>query len=187
MSEQHSDDDLDASLGQLLTALLAQQDADQASMLKNYEEFSCVKQAVKNLEEQNLDEFYYFFVYPLKKISQAVVANVYPKNTRAQFICLEHGFVQSHFRNWIEKIEGSACCADKARYILALLLRHFTHGTEITFNKEAKYTFHHSQLAFTTQEHIVDFFEGLYALHVGRPEKYLVQTMRLSALLHRPE
>lgn len=95
-----------------------------------------------------------------------------PQQDKLEFLFLSADFVKINFQRYIEEIEGSACCADKSRTIVARLARYFATGEEIVFDYSGEYTYHLPQQIFRHHSEIIDFFEGLRSFYYGNPDPY---------------
>jgi len=130
------------------------------------------KLAAEAIKNMNGEEFQYHAAYPYEQIAKGVILSE-TNSTEAQFIFMNYNYVERHFRFWIEAVEGGACSADKSRWVVKSLLRHFMSGTEIKPDYEQKYTYHLPKKIFTNEAEVIDFFTGIHGLNYGRPGKYL--------------
>jgi len=125
----------------------------------------------KNIE--SVDEFYYGIIYPHEKFLNGLIKSEISKDNDVLFILKRSRFIEQNFRYWIEKVEGSACCADKTKTILTRLIEFYKNGTKIEFDYSAEYTFHLPKTIFNNHELIIDFYDGLKRLYYGNPTVYL--------------
>lgn len=121
----------------------------------------------------DIDEFYFGLVYPHDQFLHGLIMSEISIDKDVAFILKHSQFIDSHFLYWIEKTEGSACCADKSRNILRQLVNFYKTGERIEFDYTQEYTFHLPKSNFTTHEIIIEFYEGLKGLNYGNPTKYL--------------
>ncbi|MBC8740474.1 hypothetical protein F6X40_27950 [Paraburkholderia sp. UCT31] len=157
----------------VLEGLLAGIHADNEQLFDTVAATPVVKDAVGKVSEGDLDGFYFALLYPLSNMVDGLLERELPLSREAQFLFKHSTFVESHFRRLIEKFEGSACCADKSRTILAKLLRFFNTGAEVSFDYTQKYTYHLPTKVFTTHHEILGFFAALQSLLFGRGEPYV--------------
>lgn len=128
---------------------------------------------VETVKNGNYEDAYYLFLMPLKEAWEGLLHTALPNNHKAHFLIEKQDFVGAHFEEIVKRKEGTSCCADKERSILGAMLRFLITGKLIKFNYEAQYTYHLPKTVFTTHEDIESFFNGLYDLYYGKPEKYL--------------
>lgn len=132
-----------------------------------------VAELIDLVKKGDYESVYYQFFYPLKKAGSGLLQIALPNNHKAHFIIEHQDYVDSHYEKLIVRREGVACSADKARTILSGLLRFFISERQIKFNYDGEYTYHLPKTIFTTHDEIIEFFEGIYGLYYGSPEKYL--------------
>lgn len=131
--------------------------------------------AREQINKRNTEDFYYLFLYPTGRPLQGFLESEMPGNHNAQFL-FQHGeFIECHYRNLFERIEGSACCADKSRTIMRGLARFLLDGKEIVFDYTQEYTYHLPKKIFNNHKSIVDFFESIYALYYGKFDKFIFE------------
>jgi hypothetical protein len=118
---------------------------------------------------------------PFEKILDGLIAREVSENFKARFLLLHSQYVLWQFRRVIEQLEGSACCADKAKTILRSLLRFFLTGEKIVFDRNQQYTFHLPESVFAEHAEIVRFFDALCTLYHGDPAPYVDMLSTLSA------
>lgn len=121
----------------------------------------------------DVEEFYLGIIYPYEQFVSGLIKSEISKNKEVVFILENSQFIEHHFRYWVEKIEGMACCADKTRTILRRLIEFYKNGTMIEFDYTAEYTFHLPRVIFKTHESIVVFYKGIKSLKYGNPTRYL--------------
>lgn len=147
-----------------------------------YDEISgnpAIESARKYIADRNTEEFYLMFLYPLMSPIEGFLENEFPGNTKAQFLFQRIDFVEIHFLNLIEKIEGSACSADKSRTIMRCIARFLIDGSEIKFDYEQEYTYHLPKKVFLDHESIMNFFDAIYNLYYGDHIKYIYEIQRI--------
>lgn len=131
---------------------------------------------------EDLQGFYLGLIYPHQQFISGLIKSEISTNKDVVYIFENSENIEHHFRYWIEKIEGSACCADKTRTILRRLVEFYKNGTEIQFDYNAEYTFHLPKVIFKTHESIIGFYEAVRALRFGNPTKYLNELKSLISI-----
>lgn len=157
----------------LLETILGSSNEDKASLFKAVSHIPAMEDAQAYAKSGQADEFTYSLVYPLERVVEGLLESTIPGRVKAQFILQHYRFLRSNFQTLLERREGLSCSADKARTILHRLLRFYLTEQEVAFDSSEAHTFGHPTQIFRTHREIVDFFEGLYALYYGLPEKYL--------------
>lgn len=142
-----------------------------------------IQDAVKCALDANFEDFYFLLLYPIGKALDGLLEHV-THNEAAQFILRHSLFVESHFSNLIERIEGSPCSADKSRTIVQALLNFYMTGKEIAFNYDQDVTYQLPKVIFKTHDAIIEFAEGLRQLHAGCPKKYLAALAAVAKIDH---
>jgi hypothetical protein len=97
------------------------------------------------------------------------------------FLYTHYSFVENHFRNLIETSEGSACCADKSRWIIKSLLKYYKDGTEFDMGIDEEKCFWKPRTIFREAKLIIDFYQALRHLYYGRFEKYVIILKQIMA------
>lgn len=130
-------------------------------------------QAVEAVTGGRPEHFHLLWLYPLEKVSRGVLAHAgVPFGSQASDLFLHYSFFESHFKYVYDTFEGGACCADKSRWVLRALLRHFQSGSPIAVPTEEN-AFWAPKKVLNTQESILGYFHALRQLHAGRPDSYL--------------
>lgn len=127
----------------------------------------------------NIDEFYFGLIYPFEQFISGLIKIEISKNEDIVFILKYSNFIKSHFENWIKKIEGSACCADKSSVILKSLYSFFKDNKSIEFNYNQEYTYHLPKTIFNTHDKIIDFYKSIKNLKYGHPDLYFKEVEKL--------
>lgn len=161
------------TLQQICTRLLDAQAGEDRGLIEAVVPGAMRDGALKALENANLEVFRLEAVRPFERITEALAAEAAPGNRKASFLATQSAFVARHFREQIEKFEDSACCADKTRTITRALFRHLKDGTPIHFNYDQEYTYHLPERIFREEKEIVEFFDALYGLYWGRPDRFV--------------
>lgn len=127
-----------------------------------------------NLERINDGEdFDLLLHYQFKKFLKGFIKVKFGDNNMIHFLLMNHQFVESHFLKWIIQKEGSACSSDKSRTIMSSIFKSKQTDGKIKWDYDAEYTYHLPKKVFKTHEEIISFFESLYHLFYGNPDKYL--------------
>ena len=71
-----------------------------------------VKRAVDCVRNGNCTGFYFALMYPISNMVNGLLAKELPNSPDAQFLLKNSRFIENHFKKLIEKLEGSACCAE---------------------------------------------------------------------------
>jgi hypothetical protein len=165
--------DADDAIGAVLGAILEHSHEDRLAAYAAVREHPMLRQAETWAREGHPDRFFYALPYPLERTVDGLLRTVAPQNPQARFLLAHFSFLNSHFQKVLQRREGVQCSADKSRNILRQLLQHLLTGKPIRFDPEEPYSFNQPRSVFTTQTEILDFFEALYALYYGEPERYL--------------
>ncbi len=122
---------------------------------------------------ESVEEFYLGLIYPHEQFISGLIKSEISNNRDVIHLFKNSNTIEHHFRYWIEKKEGSACCADKTRTILKRLVKFYKTGEKIEFDYTQEYTFHLPKVVFKTHESIINFYEGVKHLQYGNPIAYL--------------
>ena len=145
------------------------------SAFKSVSSIPAFEIAREQINKRNTKNFYYLFLHPTERPLQGFLESEMPGNYRAQFL-FQHGqFIEKHYKNLFQRIEGSFCCADKSRAIMRGLARFLLDGEEIVFDYNQEYTYHLPKKIFNNHKSIVDFFESIYALYYGQIDKFILE------------
>lgn len=178
-------DKLSKQLGVIFNAILDSADKEEIESYQMLKELSLFQKATKALQSNNPELFYYEFLYPFEKVVSGLLkVEISNHSEKLGFLFLHSQWIERHFNFLIEKVEGSACCADKSRTIIKEIAQSLLLKTDIHFNYSQQYTFHLPTKIFTDHQSIMEFFDALHAFHWGNPRKYLHQ---MSILIKRIE
>jgi len=169
------------AIADLISGLLAAFELDESKIFETIAAHPSIARAKQFIEKREVDGFQLFVMHPVESVFQQIVRASLKSSPQsdekmlryAEFIFLHAGEIENHYERLFHKIEGNACCADKSRTIMKLLLRFFLEGKEIKFNYEQEYTYHLPKKIFKTHEEIVEFFYGLHEFHYGSPDRYI--------------
>lgn len=134
--------------------------------------YDVVASALESAKKGDYEQLYFLYCYPIEQTLDGLIEQA-TGNHKAQFLLKNSQFVEPHFKHHIEKIEGSACSADKSRTIMHGLLKFYMEGKKIQFNYKQEYIYGLPTTVFKTHDAIVDFFEGIHQLYFGNPDAYL--------------
>ena len=166
-------------IASVLEAIAKLEDGDAARAFHEVSDQSAVKAVVQRLREGDLSGFDQHLSRPFETMARGLLAHALPGREAAWFLIMNRRFVETHFRWVIERKEGFCCCADKTRAIVRRLFRLLAEDKPIVFDPQASVTFHHPTTVFTTQESIVEFFQGVHRLYHGNPDGYLAILRRI--------
>lgn len=157
----------------VITAILGSAEQDKMALFASLKDHPLLQDAQTFARDGQAEQFHYSLPYRLEGVVDGLLQTAIPRKREAHFILMQYRFLNTHFKNILQRGEGMSCCADKSRTILDRLLQYYLTGKEIVFDPNEKYTFGHPTTVFTTHQEIVEFFEGLYGLYYGNPEGYL--------------
>lgn len=177
MSEKKQDE-LKGALSSLANAF-SMNNASKAESSAN-EELKNLYNKIVNSSDP-IEDYFYEVLHEDGNIKDGLLQLSGVTNSKARWLMLHSSFVECQFKKFIERVEGSPCCADKSRTIIRALFFWLHQEKKIVFNYEQEYTFHLPKQIFNTHEKIADFFEAIMALYYGMPEKYLAQLKEILA------
>jgi hypothetical protein len=136
-------------------------------------------EAIKNLKESKTkiddpESFDCFINHKLNKGIKILVSTLHEPSickdkSKPNFIYAKYSFLENHIRNLCEIREGSACCADKSRYILKMYLEYSITGEIPEFDPSIeKYWIPN----FGDNEIWIKYCDSLYRLYYGYTEDY---------------
>jgi hypothetical protein len=176
-SESQADPEtLNSALHDMFARLLSDAEAKDAQAYHALADSPGLRSGVAAVRARDPLEFEMAVKWPFKHLCDGLLrAEIQEteRSSKARFLFTEIEFVRCNFRFVIEQREGYACVVDKTNYLLRALARNLIDKQPIQFNYDQKYTYHLPKSVFTTEAQIMDFFQGLYYLHAGRPAKYL--------------
>ncbi|MFC4236451.1 hypothetical protein ACFOY8_14695 [Thalassospira xianhensis] len=91
------------------------------------------------------------------------------------FLMQNLDFFRSQLREIFNKKEGSACCADKAGYIIRCMFKALHTGEQIVHpvnEQDGSRPYYVPAKVFREHEEIMGFFEAVHSLFYGRPDKF---------------
>lgn len=177
---------MNRAIGEVLDGLLHAARAEDEGLLRQVENDETIQRAIQSAKQYDWDAFRFTLVYPLERLVRAIASQV-TQNPDAEFLLMHGDFVERHFRKLFETFEGRSCCADKARTVMAGLLRYYLDGTRVSFNYEQPHTFNLPAKIFRTHEDIVAFAGALQGLYYGQPAAYLQALRRIQQVAARED
>lgn len=177
-AEDQSSSELTQALAELVSGLFKEHQTECSALYERLKDVESVALGLDSAIKLNPERFRLHLTYTLDKLQEGVVlaatgfAPVVDKRKLVSLF-LNYGFFASHIRALVEEVEGSACCADKTRFLLKALARFFAHGQEVSFDRNQPYTFHLPEKVLTSHQEVVDFYNALERLFYGKPDKYL--------------
>lgn len=172
------DESLEKGLTSIFDHLLQGAEKEQIEL---YKSLYGGKDIAKSCKDFNT--FHHTFVYPHTKFLKGLLKSEVSKNDDVVFLFLNSRMIEQSFLFWIERIEGSASCADKSTTIVRRLIDFYANGTKIEWDYEQEYTFHLPKKVFTTHDGIVSFYQAIRFLSItGNPKKYLEVIQELTKL-----
>jgi hypothetical protein len=167
-------EDIGPAIGELLKEIGERMDVEDASVLAKSGANRLLEGAREDLKAKDAEAFRSSMIHPIERVVRALLKEAFPNSSEARFIFAEYRFLQLHFRNLFQEYEGSACCADKSRFVIRRLVRYFLDGERIEFEPGTHYA--NPARILASHEEIVDAFQALYRLHSGdlRPVADLV-------------
>jgi hypothetical protein len=164
------------AIHQVFDGLLAAQQVEAADLYRSF------KPMLDANTIANPDDFYHALIYPHEQFLGALVQDVLqPASTEMKFLYLHSQFVDHHLSKLFERLEGRACCADKAGACIEVLAHFFRTGQAVEFNYEAKYTYHLPRTILRTHAERLAFYHALKNLYYGQPNEYLEQLQAFAA------
>lgn len=137
---------------------------------------SLFRRLVGNLEIEkisNYEELYLFLIFPFEQFIDGAIMSTVSNDYDVRFLLSKSHFIENHIQAMFQRVEGTGCCADKARSVVSSLIRFYRTGIEISFNYEGEYTYHLPKKILKTHEECVAFYEALKSLYYGNPDKYI--------------
>lgn len=161
-----------AALGCVLRSIANAADKDNLAAFHSVADSPGMAAAAAAARQGDIDRFN-LEMNPIEKTIDGLLMSALPDARDAHFLLRQSRFIERHYRNLIQKYEGSACCADKSRNIMHKLFAFLTKRTEIAFDRTAQYTFNQPTRVFVDHAEIVDFFEALKRFYYGDSTAYL--------------
>lgn len=169
----------ESALRDVLQGLLQGVDRRNAGLAQSLEDLPALRHAAQAIERRDVSGFRRALGYPVDSLMDGLFARLLPQARAAWFLLKHEDFVRAHYRRWIERVEGSCCCADKTATVLNALLRFLADGRRIEFDQSNDRAFNIPRIIFTSHDEILGFFEALRSLYSGFGDKYIGITENL--------
>ena len=170
------------AIANVLSAMLSSIDNESSIAYQQAKETPAFVDAVRTIKAMDVEGFRFSIIFPFDQMIEGLL-NEHVKSHEAKFIFRHWDFIESHFERIIDRLEGSACCADQSRTIAKHLLVSLITGENFEFNYNQEYTYHLPKLVFKTQEENIMFFKALHRLYYGQPEQYLKSLLAIESRL----
>jgi hypothetical protein len=164
---------LEDNLKLVLGGIFAKVSEGNRSAYQAMSDLGDIPKAVAALKAGDFGMYESLIFHPMEQFTSGLAESVFPDSNQLQFLAKEIKFFQRHLGQTIKEVEGWSCYNDKTQQVSGALLRFFLTGEAITWNYEAEYTYGLPKKIFVTHDEIVEFFEAIYSLFYGLPEKYL--------------
>lgn len=149
-------------------------DSSQKEILERFPE---LRKSLEELKDKDAEEFNMELFYPLEGVIRSVIAEKMKKEAYDKavssivFIYMNYHFIESHFEKFVTIKEGSACCADKSRWLTRVVARYFSEGKPIDMTIDDKcYWKPH----FWSAEQWIELFEALHNFYYGGFNEYML-------------
>ena len=161
-----------AELGAMLRGVLDTADRDDVAVFGSVAAAPCMATATAAVHNGDFEGFR-LELSPIDRAINGLLSSALPGARDAHFLFRQSKFVERHYRHVIQRVEGSSCCADKARTILHALLIFLTTGKEIALDYTPQDAAHLPVNVFADHAEILDFFVALKRFYYGDPNPYL--------------
>lgn len=175
MPDQFSKEELEVGIRDVLASIAAGLDAEDHAAYRAVRDTPALRAAREAIDRRDLTGFRFALQRSIEKVVDGLLLEVAPDSAEARYLIKRASYVERHFRAVIQQAEGSSCCADKSRTLVAALLSHFLEGKPIQFERADRYTFHLTERVFLDQEAILGFFAAVRMLDHGDPRTYLMR------------
>lgn len=176
-----SDTNLKAALSEVFNQITASGLQDRAELASIIKENPYIASSIDDLHNYRFEKFHEAIVMKSEDILEGIVEHVFGDNYEIAFLIKQYDFLYHHLEKLFTKFEGHACCVDKTRTVLALLLLNKAKGTRIEFDYDGEWTYHLPKKIMTSHEEVIEFFDAMINLYYGRHEKYLALLLELSS------
>lgn len=140
------------------------------------EAINLFKHLVENMEIEKIsdyEELYLFLIFPFEQFIDGAIMSTVSNDDDVRFLLSKSHFIENHVGKMFQRVEGTVCCADKARVVVSSLIKFYKTGVEISFDYGGEYTYHLPKKILKTHEECVAFYEALKSLYYGNPDKYI--------------
>lgn len=163
----------DDNIRNVLTRIVSEYGSDSEEKFGTLLGTSEIASALRSVATSGREQFVRTVLSPIRRFTDFATERALPGRPEAQFILAHSRFVEWQFRSVIQTVEGSSCCADKTRTIVDALFGFYATDKRIEFDLSQKFTFGIPKEVFTTHEDIIEYFQGIYFLNSGQPEKFI--------------
>lgn len=129
---------------------------------------------------KDADEYSMYVGYPLSNVLDEAIRRKVKTNDphavhKVGFLYKNYHFVEGHLEFFIIRREGTACSADKSRYIIRAYEKYFLEGTplKLPYSKEDKENKCYWKPHFWDDKIWLELLESLISLYYGNSTKYL--------------
>lgn len=150
------------------------------------QKYEQVKDILK-IDISSPEKFYFNFAYPVEQVISTLVKQNAVHKEELCFLYRHYSYVNAHFRELFSRLEGGPCCADKSGTMIWVLTEYFKTGQNIELDYKQEYTFHLPNKILKTHDDILEYFNAIWALYYGNPDKYLKQTLKLANCIKNEE
>lgn len=169
------------ALASLMSGISAGYDRDCQARLAEMTAGGQFDNALKALDRLDPEAFGHAVTWPAEQVRDSLLSHRMKPHSEAAFLFSYHRYLRDHLVQIYSSFEGRACSADKARWALRSLARHFVEGRPIVVDMNQEYTFHLPEKVLNTQDSLVAMFKALRRFHHGYPDLYLVEIGKLYA------
>lgn len=120
-------------ISDVLNALFSSISHEKISRYEDVSEHPMLKQAAEAIDNNDMRAFWFYLSKPLNDVIDGMLKSKLPTSSDAQFIFKKYRFIQRHFAEIIEDVEGACCSVDKAKTIVRRLLNFYLTGKKISF------------------------------------------------------
>lgn len=158
-------------IGDIFNGIL---DASQKEIIEKFPELS---KTLLNITTQSPEDFHMDIYYELEGVIRRLLANNMSKSdwdkgvSEVVFLYTNYTYIENNLSKFIEIKEGSACSADKSRWLVDALTHYYIKGTPIdmTISDKCYWKPH-----FWTAEQWIETFKALLNLYYGGFNEYML-------------
>jgi len=165
----------------VLNGILAGAEAENQQLLAKVEALPLVSAAAEHIRKGDFERFFCELLFPMERFVDGLLERQFPHSSEAQFVFKYSQFLEQHLERIFQKFEGFGCCADKARTVVAHLLKFFVTGKHISFDYTQGFTYHLPDKVLKTHDEILPFFSALRRLYYGYPDAYIQELADIHA------
>lgn len=176
MNDQVDHGPLDSSeIEEVLHALLGSTEFDAGKVYEGFRQNSVLQSAVQDIRRGDVKAVYFKVLRPVEQLIGGMVREEFAHDVSGElsFLVRHCNWITNMVRHLFEHVEGSACCADKARTVVAAIAMHLVNEREIRFDYTQEYTFHLPAKVLKSQQDVMSYFRALRSLSLGNPGPYI--------------